>query len=158
MSALNQAFSLVELYTRDLVVKYKRFTLGSPSGFSRGARGKRDIELDLHVEEECKTTLPVLINRIQGKIISVEEAKRLKRLYKEVRIPLSHGLIWRIVKLYDPDFNFYLSFGVFPSRSHIFEEAMESSALNILEFLIGFLTQDRRPRKTPHREGAYHPG
>jgi len=156
LSALNQAFSLVELYTRDLVVKYKKFTLGSPSGFSRGARGKRDIEFDIHVEEERKTILPVLINRIQGKIISVEEAKRLKGLYKEVRIPLSHGLIWRIVKLYDPHFNFWLSFGVFPPRSHIFEKAIESSALNILEFLIDFLTQDRRTGKAPDRQVPHH--
>lgn len=144
LSALNLAFALAELFVRDLAIssRYKeRIRARRNRGIAWDERTMLN-KLELELEDDKRATLPTLVEEVAGTIISTDDIENIKRVYKEIRIPLAHGLVWRLVAQKHVVFKYNLedTLGL-PPRSQAFEDAVEGKSLETLEFLIGFIVK-----------------
>ena len=132
------ASALMEIYIRGLVIRYSEI---AQNGWAR----RVDTELELEGMRE-ETFYRLLEHLVHTRLFFDEDAEKAKRIYREVRIPVHHGLPSRLLGQSADDFLRVLLFdmGVDNKVSlHAFEGFIEHQALRIIKEIVEILHRNQ---------------
>ncbi len=138
LGALVVGSALLELYVRALVV--------SNASTVRQSAPLRKKNLESLLEEKKNLSFAGLIdNLVSVGLFEKDDGESAKTLYKNIRIPLLHGLARRFVRQHQEPFGDELSLllGDKAISSSDLEKIIEDHALEYLEKLVGIIENNR---------------
>ena len=147
LAALQVATALLELFVRDLLIieiYKKEFPEGlTSSDYRKLGKIEKDIE-DGHPRFYFNKIISELA---KDNIIKEQDREKIYSVYKNVRIPLHHGLTRRFVRLFskveiDDENDDPLVDTIFlrkSGRDHDLEEVLEDNTLNYLIIVVDFI-------------------
>jgi hypothetical protein len=138
LAALVVGSSLLELYVRALVVNY--------ASRARLSETPKHKSLESALEENRKIGFGKLVdNLVLAGLFEKSDGESAKELYKNIRIPLLHGLPRRFVHQHQSSFaeDLALLFGREAISSSELEAIVEDHALEYLEDIVGIIERNR---------------
>lgn len=135
LAAVSLSASLLEVCVRELVIGY------SQSVARKGLRLQEELEA-----MRTKGFLELLRALVDCGLFEPDDGESAKRFYKEIRIPIHHGLPARFVEFHEPDR--FVLFGLLPLSigSHELEETIEDHAIEYLDTVVGILERNYHAR------------
>ena len=140
LASLHIISSLLELFVRDLLISV------SANRSTRSDVNINDIERKYEDESKPLWTFSKMLDALSTQnIIGRADVDALKSFYRDVRIPLYHGLTRRFVRIHDgyaPETDTENSFDIFLGRTiraHRIEDHLEESAISLLEVAASFM-------------------
>jgi len=129
IAALHLACSMIELFVRDLLIAKRmcdRWGDVKPDAPSR-AKIVREIE------HERELGFPGMLDELSGRALEGEDAAKLGRFYRQIRIPLLHGLVTRFVA---PEATFFEDLRGGVDRFRQLEDRIENIAILEIGFVL----------------------
>ena len=138
LGALIVGSSLLELYVRALVVNHSSKARLSTASKQKSLEGTLEENRHIGFEE-------LIDNLVSAGLFKKSDSKNAKALYKNIRIPLLHGLPRRFVRQHQNSFaeDFSLLLGREAISSSELETIIEDHALEYLENIVGIIERNR---------------
>lgn len=138
LGALVVGSSLLELYVRALVVHF--------ASRARQPKAHSQKSLEGSLEENRKISFAELVdNLVSAGLFDKSDGESAKELYKNIRIPLLHGLPRRFVRQHQNSFaeDLALMLGSEAISSSELESIIEDYAVEYLESIVGIIERNR---------------
>lgn len=147
LAAMQVSTALLELFVRDLliIVEYKKTSSNAPKVVDRTlAKIERDIEDGRPHLDFSK----IVSELVQQKVISPKDREKISNLYRDVRIPLQHGITRRFIRISEKETNDNDTIDPLSiiALSHLgrywsFEDVIEDKALVHLRIIGNFINK-----------------
>lgn len=138
LGALIVGSSLLELHVRGLIINYSFTALRTTS--------PKIINLESSLEENRSIGFDKLVDSlVLVELFNKDDGELVKKLYKNVRIPLLHGLPRRFVHQHLEPFmeELWSYLGKEVISSHELEDTIEDHAVEYLEEIVGIIERNR---------------
>lgn len=136
LAALHVVCAILELYVRDVWGEIELKASDAPlKGHSK--------YLKMRELEEKRIGFPAMVDAAFSKSLGEEERKRLKKFYKDTRIPIQHGLYIRYAHQ-NGGLGDELGGRFLEIAHHGFEERIEDQTLGHIDYVQGLMLEDSR--------------
>ncbi|MDD2389514.1 MAG: hypothetical protein PHP23_07270 [Desulfobacterales bacterium] len=145
LGALHLSSTILELTIREMVIKLTTDALPKTNN-------NRNIEKELEDKRHLGFSKLVEILESEG-FFDSKDAELSLQFYKDVRIPLHHGLPRRFVSNHDDflfDFHEKIFGGTYHTTMHDFERVIEEKSLSLIETAIGIIERNQKLNARNH--------